>query len=133
MALLFSFSTAALDKYGKPLWTKLLKLPHSVPISSRSNSIPKTHIKLHIKLHTKFHTSNSIPNIYYTITPYQTQDQKPISNSRSKTYIKHKVNNPYQTYDQKHIKLKIKNPYQTSKTLSSSGSIIHIKVKISNY
>ena len=31
------------EKYGKPLWTILLKLPHSVPISSRANSIPKTH------------------------------------------------------------------------------------------
>ena len=104
------------------MWTKLVKLPHSVLISSRANSIQKTHTKLHIKLHTKFNTSNTIPSIHNTNTPYQTQDQKPISNSRSKTHIKLKIKDSYQTPDQKPIsntgsktliKLIIKKSYQT--------------------
>ena len=94
--------------YGKPLWTKLLKLPHSVPISSKANSIPKTHTKLYIKLHTKFNTSNSIQNIHHTNTPYQTQDQKPISNSRSKTHIR--LNNKFPTKFN-YFKLNTKHPY----------------------
>ena len=54
--------------YGKPLWTKLLRLPQSVPISSKSTSILKPHIKLHTKLHTK-HNQFKLN----TKTPYQTQ------------------------------------------------------------
>ena len=49
----------SITSYGKPLWTKIL-LPHSVLISSRANSIPKTDTKLHVKLHTKF-------NIYFKL------------------------------------------------------------------
>ena len=74
--------------YGKPLWTKLLRLPHTVQISSRATSIPKTYIKFHIK-HNQFKLN--------TKNPYQTQYQNALSNSIAKTRIKPNTENPYQT------------------------------------